>query len=759
MTQAAAAGVAVVEERSLSSQRIDTVNGRRHDLEGEDLMSLPRQAPPSSRRVDELDPCPPGRPLRERDVIDALPGAVVVTDRDGRIVLWSAAAEQLYGWAEPEVLGCSVLDVLAPVADLAANQDDLAFVAAGNRKTGDRVVARRDGSTIRVSTVTRPLVDDDGAVVAIVGCSEEVGALRRAEQQSRDLSEHFRAAVEAGGLGTWRWSTADREMVWDERLEALFGLAPGGFDGRFETYVSLLHPDDRDAILATVREAMATRSVFRVESKVVWPDGSLHWIAGAGGVTLDENGEVTGTVGCAIDLTDRIVQEREQRRLAALAVGAAERERLHRERLEFLGAVNEGLLASSTLQDLMTHVTRTAVPRLGDWCTIHVLPFTNGAGPDVEVAHVDPTMVAYARDLRRRFPYDPEARFGVARVMRTGQTEFHPDITGALLDELGATEEVRQLITALDLRSTIAVALRKRGRILGVLQFAMSSVSRRYTSDDVALAHSVAARIASSIENLRLYERQRDISRTLQRSLLPSTLPTIPGVEVAVRYWPAGEANEVGGDFYDVFRLDPEDQWAVVIGDVCGTGPAAAALTGLARHSMRDSAWHGDNPVEVLRSLNRAVKNSATGSFITAIYATLDTAGSRPRLTVASGGHPLPIHVPARTTGAIEVGTPGTLLGMFDRARFETATRPLGVGDVVVFYTDGATDVHPPNNLDRSEFLDLVQGAVHRGGDAEAVADNIRDALETVVPFSRRNDDIALLVLRVTEAADAPPPA
>jgi serine phosphatase RsbU (regulator of sigma subunit) len=287
----------------------------------------------------------------------------------------------------------------------------------------------------------------------------------------------------------------------------------------------------------------------------------------------------------------------------------------------------------------------------------------------------------------------------------------------------------------------------------------MSRTSRRYTADDVMLAQSVAARIASSIENLRLYEQQRVIARTLQHSLLPAALPTIPGVEVAVRYWPAGEANDVGGDFYDVFALDPPGQWAVVIGDVCGTGPAAAALTGLARHSMRDSAWHGDDPVEVLRSLNRAVKNSATGSFITAIYATLDTTGPRPHLTVASGGHPLPIHVPAGATGATEVGTPGTLLGMFDPARFETATRPLGVGDVVVFYTDGATDVHPPHNLDRSQFLDLVQGAVRGGGDAELVADNIRDALENVVPFSRRNDDIALLVLRVIEAADALPPA
>ena len=472
------------------------------------------------RQLADVEPWTVNGVMSHRDLVDALPGAVVVTDASGRIVLWSAAAEQLYGWPEAEVLGRSVLEVLAPPAELAANREDLAFVAEGNSKVGDRLVARRDGTAIRVSTVTRPLVDGDGIVVGIVGWSDDVTALRLAEQQ----------------------------------------------------------------------------------------------------------------------------------RVAAMALEAAERERLHRERLEFLGAVNDALAASSTLQEVMTNVTQTAVPRLGDWCTIHVLPFTDGSIPAVEVAAVDPAMLVHTEALRTRFPYDPEARFGVARVIRSGQPEFYPDITSEVLDELDASSEVRGVIADLDLRSTIAVALRKRGRVLGALQFAMSRASRRYTADDVMLAQSVAARIASSIENLRLYEQQRVIARTLQRSLLPAALPAIPGVDVAVRYWPAGEAYEVGGDFYDVFPLDPPGRWAVVIGDVCGTGPTAAALTGLARHTIRDSAWHGDSPVDVLRALDRAVKNSATRSFLTAAYATVDVSRPGPSLTVASGGHPLPIHVDGEAT-------------------------------------------------------------------------------------------------------------
>jgi serine phosphatase RsbU (regulator of sigma subunit) len=278
----------------------------------------------------------------------------------------------------------------------------------------------------------------------------------------------------------------------------------------------------------------------------------------------------------------------------------------------------------------------------------------------------------------------------------------------------------------------------------------MSSSSRRYTTDDVGLARTVADRIASSIENFRLYEQQRMIARTLQRSLLPASLPDVPGIEVAVRYWPAGEGNEVGGDFYDVFPLASSEQWGIVVGDVCGTGPAAAALTGLARHSIRDSAWHGDSPVEILRSLDRAVRNSGTCSFLTAVFCTLDTSGTHTRLTVASGGHPLPIHI-GRDRAPAVIGTPGSILGMIDDAQFEAQTFGLAPGDVVVLYTDGATDVRPPHDLDPARFLALVDKAVHSTRTAEEVADRLHEALETVLPVNRRNDDIALLVLRVSK--------
>ena len=691
---------------------------------------------------------PPIVGVDARAVLDALVRAVVVTDPDGHILLWNRSAEELYGWADHEVLGRSILDVLAPDDEFGANHQDLMTVADGKVMSGDRLVTRRDGQLLRVLTFTRPIRDESGKTVALVGASEDVGALRDAEQQARDLSEHFHSALEAGGLGTWRWNMKTGETVWDARLEGLFGLSPGEFDGTFDTYVSLLHPDDRQPLLDALTRAVESKSTYRVEHRAVWPDGSVHWIAGVGGVTLDESNEVTGTVGCSMDVTERMEQELERQRLADVAMSAATNERLLRERLEFLGIINDALNASSTVPEVMRNVTTMAVPRLGDWCSIHVLPGDGRSTPDIEVAHVDPAMVAYARELHDRFPYDPDAPAGVAAVIRTGVTEFYSEIDEEVLESLDVTDEARALLTELDLRSAISVAMKKRGRILGAIQFVSTSASGPYTHDDVALAETVAGRVAASIENRRLHEEQREIAATLQRSLLPEQLPVVPGIDTAVRYWANGAAAEVGGDFYDMFALEEAGHFAVVLGDVCGTGPAAAALTGLARHTIRDSAWHHDAPDAVLASLNRAVRRSASNTFLTCVYATIEPSGDGTRrLTIACGGHPLPTLVDAR--GAATLGSPGTLLGVLDEIDIHVTSVELGEGDVVVFHTDGATDVAPPYALDETAWRMLVHEAARSGESADTIAENIQRALEAVLPFESRNDDIALLVMAV----------
>ncbi len=586
--------------------------------------------------------------------------------------------------------------------------------------------------------------------IATVSVSDIVAEARLAEQQARDLALRLQVALDAGGLGTWHWDRATDLADADDRLEALFGLPAGGLAGGWEQWAQRLHPDDRAEVLATLEQALRKKSPFQIRHRVVWPDGSVHWLATWGRVVLDGQGQVTGTVGCAADVTERMAAELEMRRTATAASEAAARERLHRERLELLNRINDVLGDATDRGDIMRRATEAAVPRLGDWCSIFVVDDV-GSSPEVAVAHVDPAMVAYASELAERFPFDPAARHGVARVIRSGRPELYRDITSDLLAGLEAEPELLQVVRDLGLRSAMVVPLTKRGRTIGAMQLVLASPGRTYTDEDLALAQAAAGRIASSLENRRLSDRQRLIAQTLQRSLLPEALPDIAGVDLAVRYWAAGEGSEVGGDFYDVFAVD-DDRFAVVIGDVCGTGPQAAAVTALARHTIRASAWHGDDPPVVLDHLNRALLRSRPDTFCTVVYAVGQLAGPGLQLTMAVGGHPLPILV--RADGSVgRVGQPGLLVGVFEEAAYHSSEVALAGGSTLVLYSDGATDLPPPHGISDEQLATLLAADVAAADDPEVAADAIADLLQRHLPFPQRHDDIALLVLRAEPAA------
>jgi serine phosphatase RsbU (regulator of sigma subunit) len=257
-------------------------------------------------------------------------------------------------------------------------------------------------------------------------------------------------------------------------------------------------------------------------------------------------------------------------------------------------------------------------------------------------------------------------------------------------------------------------------------------------------------------DNARLYDEQRHIAETLQLSLLPQVLVPPPGGHVTARYWPAGEASLIGGDFYDAFRVDA-DRWAVVIGDVCGKGIDAAAITGLVRHTVRAAARNATSAAEVLRDVHRALSDHQPSTFCTVCFFYVNVAedGSQ-SLMLSLGGHPSPVL--RRADGAVrEIGEPGSLLGIFEPVLFDT-TVPVAPGDTLVLYTDGLTDAPPNQAVPIDELLELLSG---QAGDepVELLADSIR-------PLKRRRrprgsaDDTAIVVLRFgvpAEGGDSAP--
>jgi serine phosphatase RsbU (regulator of sigma subunit) len=299
------------------------------------------------------------------------------------------------------------------------------------------------------------------------------------------------------------------------------------------------------------------------------------------------------------------------------------------------------------------------------------------------------------------------------------------------------------------MRSAIIVPMITRGRTLGAISFVTGLSGRRFDQQDVELAQELARRCATAVDNARLYRDRSYIARTLQESLLPVELPEIPGVETAARFRPTGEGNEVGGDFYDVFEAGPRGGWTVVMGDVCGKGPDAAAVTALARYTLRAAAMREQLPSRSLFVLNEALLRQRNDRrFCTVAYAHIEKLDEGARAGLSTGGHPLPLLL--RADGSVEqVGRPGVLLGIEADPELSDSTLMLRSGDALMLYTDGLTDAYAPERSLEVDDLALVLASC-TGRTASEIADRIeRAALDDDTRQPR--DDVALVVVRLAE--------
>jgi PAS domain S-box-containing protein len=675
----------------------------------------------------------------KRAVVDAALDCVITMDHEGVVTGFNPAAQRTFGYDEQEVLGQPLADLIVPPSLREAHRTALSRYVETEKATilGRRLELtgmRSDGSEFPVELAVSRI--PGSSPPAFTGYLRDISTRQQAEQER----EAARAQLEAilGGVADGVTAQAPDGTLLFANQAAVRVLGYASSDelmstplarimDRFEVYDELGKPFPLERLPG--RRALegeeGAEELLRFRVKATDEE---HWSVVKATPLVDDDGKVLMAINVFEDITEHKVSERQQTFLAE----------------------SSGLLAASLDADeTLRKVAWLAVPEIADWCAVD-LAGADGGLDRVALVHADPDVLARAEEFQRRYPPDPNAETGVPKVLRTGEPELWPEITDEFLVESVEDPEQLELIREIGLRSALIVPMVVHDRPIGALTFVNGASGRLFSEDDLPMAQELARRCATAIDNARVYGERDYIARTLQNSLLPSELPLIPGMETAARFRATGEGNEVGGDFYDLFQTGRRG-WSLVVGDVCGKGPDAAAVTALARYTLRAAAMRDHLPSRVLGMLNEALlRRSGERTFCTVAYAYLEADEGRAKLGFASGGHPLPLML--RDGGGVEwLGKHGMLLGAVPDPTLANQSVDLAPGDAVVFYTDGVTEAGSPRNaLGEERLAQVIAGC--QGMSADDIAGRVEAAALQVEDGAPR-DDIAVVVVRVAHPA------
>ena len=399
-------------------------------------------------------------------------------------------------------------------------------------------------------------------------------------------------------------------------------------------------------------------------------------------------------------------------------------------------------LLDSTRDDEQTlkRIAEFAVPRFADFCAVYVPGEQGQLGPAAIVA-ADPDREGPLRRPQTEHPIHLDTEHPISRAFRGGAPELL-EIGGQHLAQADDAAPAEPL-AALGMHSALIVPLLAGAKVLGVIIYANRSGSHSFDSSDLTLAAEIGARAGLAVENARLATEEAEIAELLQRGLRPAAFPAISGWDLASMYRSAGEVTQVGGDFYDAFRVD--DGWLLAIGDVVGRGAAAASLTALARYTLRTAAALTNDAEQSLGRLHEAFLEHGKNQLCSVALALLPDSASDPaEVLVLSAGHPLPLHLSSRRREIREVGSPGPLLGVSESPSWPVARVSLAAGDQLILYTDGV----PEAKGDHERFGDeRLRERVVTATDPATTVRSVERALDEFCP-SGGDDDAALVAIQ-----------
>ncbi|MER7520334.1 SpoIIE family protein phosphatase [Streptomyces sp. NPDC126499] len=672
-------------------------------------------------------------------LLDVLGVAAVVLDATGRIVLWSPQAETIFGYPADEALG-------RPAARLLVEERHRDRVLAlfervmsgGGAWAGVFPVRHKDGRTIPVEFRNTRLLDAHGHRYAL-GLATDGATVRRVEQ---DLALSSRLVAHSP-IGLAVLDLDLRFVLVNPALERIDGRSAADHLGR--TFRQAVPTPDAEVVESALREVLETGApVLSRSVRGPLRPGGRQQVWSMSLYRLETTAQrVVGVAASVVDITDQHhaarAAARARRRLAVIA-DASER----------VGTTLDLDLTAHELADLV-------VPEFADIAAVDVLEDilagphpggTRASGPAVfralAVKAAYPTPAQEAAD-----PVGEPARYGAERLVtqcaRTGRPVLVERVTDDDLSRIARAESAAGLLRQAGVHSYLAVPLRARGVVLGVLDLKRARNSLPFDQDDVLLAGELAARAAVAIDNARWYRHQSQAALALQRHLLPHGPARLNGLDAAYRYQPASAAVEVGGDWFDAIPL-PGGETALVVGDVMGSGINAAATMGQVRTAARTLAALGLPPAVVLTHLDRTVAG-LDEAMATCVYAVYDPRRRICRIAVA--GHPPPVHVPAgRAPRLLDLPT-GAPLGV-GGVPFETEEIPFDAGDELVLYTDGLVETRDQDiDVRLAALTDLL--ALSSSLPLEQTCDLLLGALRG----PDDHDDVALLIARAHALAEA----
>jgi PAS domain S-box-containing protein len=673
------------------------------------------------------------------------PAGVAFLGTDMRFGWVNAALARLYGHDQAEFAGRPMAEVW-PAKDTSQAEAALRQVLAEDRPateasedpSSNRVyhwfpVHGPDGAQIGAGLIVAeaaaaapgPAAPANGPVTDSAKELSSEAALRRSE-------ERYRALVQGGAQVVWV-ASPDGVMLEDSpEWRWITGQTEEEFlDGG---WLDSIHPEDRDRVQRDWRESLRAGRIFDDRFRMRTRAGAYrHYDVRA--VPIERDGKIAEWVGACTDVTSQREAEEMRGRLTEQLSAAA----LRTARLQQATSMLAEALDVEQVVEVITEVGRTAIGALRsavalldeEKLRLRVVNPDGLApvGPDSADARLTldtPSVMTRAIATRRPvlIPSPEELR-----------RQFEPDLAEAA--GRGAIEETG------DERSWVGLPLLAAGAPLGALRFSFNR-PRRITEEERVFLEALAGQCALAVERAEMYEREHNAAVTLQRSLLPDKLPDVPGLALDARYLPVTRNMEIGGDWYDVFRL-PDRRLAVTIGDVMGKGLLAAAGMGRVRNALRALALTDPRPAAVLSGLDRLFSATELEEQVTTVsYLVIDpetgegqagNAGHLPTLLLTPGALPV--------LDQAEAGTP---LG-WPSPRKQHAFR-LPPGSTAVFYSDGLVE-NRVRGLDAGldELVSIAAGAPEDLQDAPGRL--LQYLLDHMLAGHEQDDDVTLLVMHV----------